>query len=73
MDQLEPDLPVTVNIINLEKCMSTYSSDELDDIGEEFGPSISHSHVSIPKLVSPMGKANAGELGGVVRSITQKL
>ena len=42
VEQLEPqDLPISVNLINLEKCVSEYSSNELDDIGEEFGPSIS--------------------------------
>ena len=50
--------------------MSDYSSDELDDIGEEFGPSISQSHISTIKQASPMSKAKAE---GVVRSITQKL
>ena len=70
VEQLEPELPVAVNLITLEKCMSDYSSDELDDIGEEFGPSISQSHISTIKQASPMSKAKAE---GVVRSITQKL
>ena len=59
-EQCEPDLPTTVNLINLEKCLSDYSSDELNDIGEEFGPSIT----------SPLSQV---KVGGVVRSITQKL
>ena len=70
VEQPEADLPIAVNLINLEKCMSDYSSDELDDIGEEFGPSISQSHISAIKQSSPMSQAKAG---GVVRSITQKL
>ena len=61
--ELEPDLPTTVDILNIEKPMSNYSSDELDDVGEEFEPSISQSQISIINQRSP-SQTTTSKVGG---------